>query len=144
MLNCSAGSADLWQESFALGSFSQTLGQQHLMECSGQLPPFAFAFQLALSRGAESVALKLKATSTYAATAILKVRCMTRMLEPEAKRSKPIFGPTGWPGVSSLASTVERALLRAFVAPVPPAYFQPGPAIGYLGNGALSGWSALA
>jgi len=96
VLNCSVGSADLWQEGSALGGVLQTFGQQHFTVCSGQLPSSAVAFQLALSGRPESVVLKLNATNTNAVTTILKIRCMTRMLKPEAKRSKTILCST-WP-----------------------------------------------
>lgn len=103
-LNCSGGSADLWQEGLDLGGVLQTLGQQHFTVCSGQLSSSAVAFQLALSRRPESVALKLKATNTTAVTTVLKIRCMTRMLKPEAETSKTILcsdrkyfaGPRVW------------------------------------------------
>jgi hypothetical protein len=37
------------------------------------------------------VVLKLNAANTTAVTTILKIPCMTRMLRPEAERSKPIL-----------------------------------------------------
>jgi hypothetical protein len=56
--------------------------------CSGQLASFAAAFQLALSRRPESVAVELNATNTNTAAMSLKRRCITRMLSPETDRSK--------------------------------------------------------
>ena len=88
VLNCSVGSADLWQEGFVLGGVLQTFGQQHFSMCSGQLPLASAGFELALSRRPQSVAPKLKATNTTAATKILKIRCIADMLKPEARRSK--------------------------------------------------------
>jgi len=76
MLNCSAGSADLWQEGFVLGGDLQTFGQQHFTMCSGQLLLPAAGFELALSSRPESVAPRLNATNTTAATTILTFRCM--------------------------------------------------------------------
>ena len=91
VLNCSVGSADLWQEGFALVGVLQTFGQQHFAVCSGQLWPSAVAFQPALSRSTESVAPKLNATNTSTVTTVLRNRCMPRMLKPEAQRSKTIL-----------------------------------------------------
>ena len=87
-LACSVGCADLWQEGSTLGGVLQTFGQQHFVLCSGQLASFAAAFQLALSKRPESVAVELNATNTNIAAMILKLRCIARMLRPEAERSK--------------------------------------------------------
>ena len=95
VLNCSVGSADLWQEGFALGGDLQTFGQQHFVMCSGQLLPSA-GFELALNSRPKSVAPKLKANNTTVATAILNIRCITDMLRLEAQRSKAILAPHGW------------------------------------------------
>jgi hypothetical protein len=85
---CSFGCADLWHEGSALGGVLQTFGQQHLVLCSGQLGSFASAFQLALSKRPESVAVELNATNATIAAMILKRRCIARMLSPEADGSK--------------------------------------------------------
>jgi hypothetical protein len=90
-LDCSADRAGLWQEGSALGGVLQTLGQQHFSLCRGQRASSAVAFQPALSRSPESVALKLNATNTHKAATILKIRCITCMLKPEAKWSKSIL-----------------------------------------------------
>lgn len=111
MLNSSVGSADLWQEGFALGGVLQTFGQQHFAVCSGQLWPSAVAFQPALSRRTESVAPKLNATNTSAVTTVLRNRCMTRMLRPEAQRSKTILCVELVPHFAARICAVLRSLL---------------------------------
>jgi len=103
VLNSSVGSADLWQEGFALGGVLQTFGQQHFVLCSGQLACSALAFKLAPRRKLKSVVLRLNATNTSAATTLLKIPCMVCMLKPEAKRRKMILAQSGW----------RRVLLRA-------------------------------
>jgi hypothetical protein len=85
---CSVGCADLWHEGSALGGVLQTFGQQHFVLCNGQDGSFAAAFQLALSKRPESVAVELNATNTKTPAMILKRRCIARMLSPEAKGSK--------------------------------------------------------
>ena len=72
---------------FHLGGVLQTFGQQHFVLCRGQLASFA-AFQLALSKRPESVAVEVNATNTKTAAMILKRRCIARMLSPEAEGSK--------------------------------------------------------
>ena len=95
VLNCSVGSADLWQEGFALGGDLQTFGQQHFVMCSGQLLPSA-GFELALNSRPKPVAPKLKANNTTVATTILN-RCITDMLRLEGQRSKAILAPPAGP-----------------------------------------------
>ena len=107
VLNCSVGAADLWQEGFVLGGDLQTFGQQHFTVCSGQLPLSSAGFELALSRRPESVAPKLKATNTTAATTILKIRCIADMLKPEAQRSKTILAES-----SQLPTSLPKSVLR--------------------------------
>jgi hypothetical protein len=91
VLDGSTGSAALWQDDFALGAVWHTFGQQHFTMCNGQRPFSAAALRLVLSRTDEPVALIPNAAATTAATTILKIRRMNRMLEPEAKRSKMIL-----------------------------------------------------
>ena len=88
VLACSVACTDLWQEGSTLGGVLQTFGQQHFVLCSGQVASLAAAFQLALSKRPESVAVEPNATNTTIAAMILKRWCIARMLSPEAEASK--------------------------------------------------------
>ena len=68
------------------------LSDNSTLSCAADsLRLLAAAFQLALSRRPESVAVKLNATNTNTATTILKIRCITRMLKPEADGARRFF-----------------------------------------------------
>jgi len=95
-----------------LGGALQTFGQQHFVLCSGQLASFAAAFQLALSRRPESVAVELNATNTNTAAMSLKRRCIARMLSPETDGSKAFLICTAQGGGVPTTSILGLSHLR--------------------------------